>query len=319
MKNILVVRTDRIGETLLSTPVAAALKDEFPSGRVSMMVNPVARELIEGQPSIDKVVVYKPDAKRVKEIMALRKAFKGHDAVFVLNPRKEFHAAAFLAGIPIRVGYDRKWGALLTHRAEDRKHEAKKHEVEYNLDLLKQIGITPKRSTPFIAVNDRDEEEVGNMLRALDVSEKDLLVAMHPETSNYLKRWPREYFARLSQLLIESDIKVVMVSGSEESEFTQSTAFVLKNKPVDLSGKLKLKQLAALLKRCKVLVSSDSGPVHIASAVGTTVCALFGRQDKGSNPVRWGPYGEGHIIFQEDSLNRIYPDKVFEALKEKLL
>ena len=114
---------------------------------------------------------------------------------------------------------------------------------------------------------------------------------------------------------MENGYNTVIVSGVEESPAAKEVVSMMRKKPIDLAGELTLKALAALLKRCDFLVSCDSGPVHIAAAVGTPVVVLFGSKDPGSKPARWGPYGERHIIIQKDRLEDISPQEVFEAIR----
>jgi len=343
IKKILVIRTDRIGEVLLTTPVITALKEAHPDAKVSMMVKAEVRALVEDNPNISEIIEYQgqgkgrgdPDSKsgprqggvpvgvqvtklrssRLLWLQAFRFAnflkAKRFDAVIIVNPKKEFHLAAFLAGIPIRVGFDRKWGFLLTHRVKDLKFEAKKHEVEYNLDLVRALGIEPSDKRPVLLVREK-----GQFSPELDFLNKPTrpLVALHPCTSNPLKMWPKEHFARLGDLLFENGYNIAVVSGAEEMKSARETIGRMKHKPIDLAGKLPLKRFAQFLTGCRFLVSSDSGPVHIAAAVGTRVVALFGGQDPGSRPLRWAPYGEGHIVIARENIADITPEEVVRAI-----
>jgi len=297
VKNILVIRTDRIGEVLLTTPILTALKETQPEAKISMMVRPEVKGIVEDNPNLSEIIEY-----RVASAIKLAKTFrnKKFDLAIIVNPKKEFHLAAFLAGIPIRVGFNRKWGFLLTHRIKDLKFLSEKHEVESNLDLVRAIGIEPKDKKPVLVIRDA--------FPVLDIPEHP--VAIHPCTSNPKKQWPEKSFARLADLLAESGYNAVLVSGPDEVESAKRVMSMMKNKPVDLAGKLTLKQLAVLLKRCEFLVSCDSGPVHIAAAMGTSAVVLFGKADRGSRPKRWGPYGERHIVIQKDKIEDILPEEV---------
>jgi lipopolysaccharide heptosyltransferase II len=320
---ILVIRTDRIGEVLLSTPIATALKEKWPKAKISMMVRPEVRQLVEGNPYLDEVIEYGGEGSRVKgqglkEAVRLKKIFKEKrfDIAVIVNPKKEFHAAAFLARIPVRVGFDRKWGFLLTHKVKDLKYLAEKHEVEYNLDLVRALGIEPKDKRPVLAVSD----SAGCLQEAslLGATGKHI-IAIHPCTSNPLKQWPEESFARLGDLLVENGYNIVVVSGLSEVKIARDVINRMGHKPIDLTGKVSLKELAVLFKSCEFLVSNDSGPVHIAAAVGTRVIALFGQRDPGGKPTRWRPYGEGHIVIAKENIEDITPEEVAKVIKVKKL
>ena len=281
-----------------------------------MMVKPGVKELVEDNSNLKEVIEYKEDrgfrgALRLKNILKEKK----FDMAVMVNPKKELHLAAFLAGIPIRIGFDRKWGFLLTHKIKDVKYLAEKHEVEYNLDLVRALGIEPSNKKPVLAV----KELRGTVPYDWKESRRDVdspsLIAIHPYTSNSKKQWPKKYFIELTDLLNGAGYNVVIIGGPGEAGSCEGFASTIKNKSIDLTGKLTLKELAALLTKCKFLVSSDSGPVHIAAAAGTHVVAIFGTADPGSNPRRWGPYGEGHIVIQKDRLEDILPKEVFDKIK----
>lgn len=321
IKKILVIRTDRIGEVLLSTPILTALKEKWPEAEISVMVRPEVRGLLEGNPNVNEIIEWIPAfptfaGTEMTNLVRFLKANK-FDVVIIVNPKKEFHLAAFLARIPIRVGFDRKWGFLLTHKVKDMKSLAERHEVEYNLDLVRAIGIEPKDRRPVLIVTDTDKDKIRKYKDKegkIGENKGKGIIAIHPCTSNPKKQWPVEYFARLGDLLSQDGVKVALVSGQEGLATTRQVISKMKNKPLDLSGKLTLKELAAFFKKCDFVISGDSGPVHIAAAVGTPVVVLFGRQDPGSNPTRWGPCGEGHIVIQKDKLGDITPEEVIKVI-----
>lgn len=325
LKRILVIRSDRIGEVLLSTPVLSALKARYPQCHITMMANPISAGIIKGNPYLNQILKYSDELSGWKQIMSLKRLFRRYnfDAVFILNPKKEFHIASFLARIPIRVGYRRKLGFLLTHTIPDRKHLGLKHEVEYNLDLIRRIGIEPRDidKRPFVAIRREDRRAIKNILQNNDLSNTDIIVSLHPSTTNPLKKWPEDNFAKLGDMIIQKGSKVVLIGGNEKEylECSNTVSSKMKNKPINLTGKISLKQLGAFFKVCRLLISCDSGPVHIADAVGTTVCVLFGQSDPGSNPVRWGPYGNNHIILQKNRIETISPEEVFKKIEKFLI
>jgi lipopolysaccharide heptosyltransferase II len=337
IKKILVIRTDRIGEVLLSTPIPTALKEKWPSAAITMMIKPQLRELIEDNPYVSEIMEYEDNARKnkekegnirrdkdrrgvIRETFRLSKIFKERkfDIVVVVNPKKEFHLAVFLAGIPIRVGFNRKWGFFLTHRVRDSKSLAEKHEIEYNLDLVRALGIEPGDKRPVLVVKDAAAGIRKDKDREGIIREDKGIVAIHPCTSNPKKQWPPEYFARLGDLLIAAGYEVAVIGGAENIGIAKEVVSRMKNKPQDLAGETGLKDLARFLKECRFLVSGDSGPVHIASAVGTKVMALFGSADPGSRPARWRPYGEGHVIIQKEKLEDIKPEEIIERIKKEI-
>jgi ADP-heptose:LPS heptosyltransferase len=321
---ILFVRTDRLGETLLNLPAIAALNAAFPRSAITLLVHPELSELLKGLRGVEAVLEDVQDAGRPWWFRAIRLAgqlrARRFDIVVISNPRKELHLGALLAGIPTRVGYDRKWGWTLTHRLSDDRALGARHEVEYNLQLLTLLGIAvPSTPALRIAVRPEAQESVSRLLKRLSVQETERLVAVHPWTSNPRKQWPlersRELIHRLRQV---PGLIVAVIGGQDERRQVQQLLPAGTSEGlVNLVGQLSLSQLAALLQRVRVLATNDSGPMHLAAAVGTPVVALFGTQDAGSHPRRWGPWGSGHTVIHRP-LEEISVDEVVQAIHRYL-
>lgn len=319
IKRALFIRTDRFGEFILNLPAVKAVKQKFPSAHICMLVNPTVKEIVEGNPSVDEIIVYNPDKtrgllKNLKLTGGLKK--RKFDLAVILNPQKKFHIITFLAGIPVRLGYNRKFGFLLTHKIEDKKSLGQKHEIEYNLDLVRAIGIGTEDKSLFINIPEADVRFADSLLTEHGIQKLDLLVALHPWTSDPVKQWPLENFSQIGQkILRELQCRVVIIGGKLEAE--QSKKFCEGSKDfINLTGRMSLRQSGALLKRCNLLVSNDSGPVHLASAVGTPVIAIFRNDLPGKNSVRWGPRSSGSIVIEKSRLSDITVDEVLEKIKE---
>ncbi|MDD5045000.1 MAG: glycosyltransferase family 9 protein, partial [Candidatus Omnitrophica bacterium] len=152
-QRILIVRTDRIGDVLLSTPVIRAMRDAYPAAYIAMLVSPYAKETVEGNPYLDEVLVYDKDARH-KSWLASRNFAralkrKQFDLALILHPTNRMHLVTFFAGIPRRIGYDRKMSFLLTDKIKHTKHLGEKHEMEYALDMVRYLGIEPKEKNLY--------------------------------------------------------------------------------------------------------------------------------------------------------------------------
>ena len=317
IKNILCVRNDRLGEFLLNLPALRALKETFASAKITMVIDPNLRELAKSIPLIDEVIEWKglrhSFFEKLRMVSLLKK--RNIDIAIILNPSKEFNIITYLSGIPIRVGYARKWDFLLTHTIEDKKHLGKMHEIEYNLELVGLIGAKTENKTLSLNV---DSEMANNLLKAYNVEDNDLLLALHPWTSDPVKQWPQENFLELAKELIhELKIKVIIIGGKEELAKSERL-FKGEERLINSTGKTNLRELAALLKRCKLLISGDSGPVHLASTVGIPVLAIFRNDLPGKTAKRWGPWGEGHLVIEKPNLSEITVDEVMAKAKEIL-
>jgi len=330
---ILFLRTDRLGETLLTLPAVAALGAALPGASLTLLVHPQLQSLLAGVPGVTEVLTHDPRSHRVWWVRAWRLGrtlrSRRFDAAVVSNPMKELHLAVWLAGIPHRVGYGRKWGWCLSRRIPDRKALGERHEVEYNLDLVKALvggAIAPPSAPWQLAGFEREEGEVLRLLERQGIHGSDPLIAVHPWTSNPLKQWPITRYQELVRVLSQR-LPVALIGGPEERALAPHVLPADHPTPsgggstprvVDLVGRISLRQLAELLRRSRLLVSNDSGPVHLAAAVGTPTVALFGTPDAATGPRRWGPWGERHTVIWKESMEAITVDDVVAAVREVL-
>ncbi len=305
VKRVLIVRLDRIGDVLLSTPVIKAVREACPNGHIAVMVRRYAKEVMEGNPYLNEVIVYDKNGRErgllrnLNFIRSLRR--KKFDIALILHPTKRTHLLVSLAGIPETVGYNKKWGSLLTTRIPHTKHYGLKHEIDYTLDILRYTGLEPKDRTLYMPVNKRSDHKIEELFKERGISKKDICVAVNPGASCASKRWGPEKFAKAARGLIEKyGAKVVVVSSAQDKELGDKVSSLLGKECVNLSGKTNVADVASVLRRAKLFISNDSGPVHIACAVGTPVVAIFGRSDRGLGPARWGPTGERDIVLHKD-------------------
>jgi lipopolysaccharide heptosyltransferase II len=303
-KRILIVRLDRIGDVLISTPVIKNLRDAYPDSYIAFMVAPYAREIVEGNPYLNDVVIYDKKGNEkdlpgnLKFIWYLRR--KKFDIAVILHPTERAHIVTFLAGIPERVGYNKKLGFLLTKKIPHVKQYGLKHEAEYSQDVLRYIGVEPKDRTLYIPLDRTSERKIDSMFSEAGIGPKDLCIAINPGASCASKRWPAARFAKVADGLIKKyGAKIVIIAGVEDKIFAEETAGLMSSACLNLAGRTGIGDLASVLKRVKLFISNDSGPVHIACAVGTPVVSIFGRSDRGLSPERWGPSGTCDITLHK--------------------
>jgi ADP-heptose:LPS heptosyltransferase len=308
VNKILAVRTDRFGEFLLNIPALRALKETFAGSQLTLVANPKVLELAEALEGVDEVISWEDRKHKFSELSAFASELKRRkfDLCVIFNPSREFNIISFLAGIPNRLGYNRKWGFLLTHKLEDKKHLGQKHEIDYNLDLVSVIGAGTLDKKLYLKV---EELNAG----ALGLVNFDNLAVLHPWTSDPVKQWPVGNFRKLAQKLDkELNIRVVVVGAKEEQDKSIQYFDNLSSNVINLTGKTTLMQLALLLKKSQLLISGDSGPVHLASCVGTPVVAIFRNDIQGKNPERWGPVSPGSTVVENKSLSEISVEEVFK-------
>ena len=315
IKRILVVRNDRFGEFLLNIPALRALKETFPGAKITAVVDPYVAELAGHIPFIDDIIAWGRGRHslwaKLRLAGLLRKNKYG--IAVMLNPSKEFNIITALAGIPVRAGYDRKCGFLLTHKLADAKHLGLKHEVEYNLELVGLLGAATGNLGLLLSI---EGGIINNFLAEFKVRDEDKLIAMHPWTSDPVKDWP--HFRQLAErLALQPGIRLVIVGAS--SAGTDAGGFAgLGERVINLAGRTSLVQLAAFLAKCRLLITCDSGPMHLSCCVSTPVVALFSSSLPGKSARRWGPWGQNNTVIAKPRLSDISVEEVLTKVREKL-
>jgi ADP-heptose:LPS heptosyltransferase len=167
---------------------------------------------------------------------------------------------------------------------------------------VRYLGIRPKDKKLFMGLSPETKAWVKELFIREGVKESDRLLAIHPGASCPSKVWPNERFAQVADRLIERlGFKVIIVAGPKDTILAQSVAGNMRYPAVDLAGKTSVAQLAGVLKHCRLFISNDSGPVHVACAVGIPVISIFGRSQAGLSPKRWGPSGARDKVLHKDA------------------
>lgn len=306
LKRILVTRADRLGDLVLSTPVFEALRRQFPDAHIACLTFLENRPVVEGNPYLDELILYDKLGSEKgwwgNFLFSRKLAKKRFDAVIHLHPTNRMHLVSWLARIPQRIGYRKKNGWALTRAIEDRKAEGTKHESEYNFDLLKFLGVPPPgKMTPSFPLKEKEKISLEFLLKNLGFQCEKPYVVLNPSASCPSKIWPADRFARLAdQLQTQRRFQIALIGSISDRRFAVKVKKYATHPVTDLSGKLSLGMLGWLLKEAKLLISNDSGPVHVARAVGTPAISIFGRNLSGLSPRRWGPLGkEGKVIRRE--------------------
>ncbi len=296
MRNIVVISVNWIGDVVFSTPVYRALKTAYPGVRLTALAVPRVKEVLELCPDVDEVVVYN-EARQGGGLVPMLSAAgalrrRHFDAAFILRRSLSRSWITRLAGIPVRVGFGaRGWGGLLTHTADDTGLDVI-HRSDAYLRVVEAFGIKVAERSSRLAVGRDTCERVAALLRGHGLKGDERIVVMHTGGNWGLKQWPASRFAALTaRLTQELGLKVVLSGAWSDVERVRAIALESGVAPLVLAGETGLKELAALFKRAYMVVSADSGPLHVASAVGANVVGLFGP----TTPEITGPRGQGRI------------------------
>ncbi|MDD5634917.1 MAG: glycosyltransferase family 9 protein, partial [Candidatus Omnitrophica bacterium] len=201
IKNIIIFRTDRLGEVLLSTVCVDVLKKNFLDASISFVTSEYSRPLLEDRKDLKEIFIFDTIDKRPGIVDAFRLARQlrrgKYDLAVVLNPHKMLHLACFLAGIPLRLGYNRKWAFFLNRKIADNRNEGEKHEIEYTMDLLRVLDIDQTPEELSLPVGKDAESRLVEILKNEKLNFDRPLVVIHPGSSNPAKVWPKENYAEL--------------------------------------------------------------------------------------------------------------------------
>lgn len=304
---ILLIRPDHLGDVLLTTPAIRALREARPQLEIHMLVGPWAASVMGSYPDVDYVltVPFPGFSRQPKEGLSspYQVAFNtsrhlrriGYDSAVIFRPDHWWGAmVAYLAGIPERIGYDMPdTTPFLTNALETRRD----HAVIKNMRLVERWTgpTTPQQAILDFPVEDTHHREAYRILRDHGIHAEDKLICIHPGSGTWVKQWTPEKWAEVADILTEQlDAKIILTGTQAEMPLTQAVESHMQTPAVDLSGKTSIPQLAAIYTRSRVALGPDSGPLHLAAAVGTPTVTLFGPAD----PIEFSPWGphQKHIV-----------------------
>ena len=284
-KRILVIQTAFLGDVVLVTPLLQALRDRFPKAYLAVLVIPGTREILTGHPGLDDVLVYDKKGRdhSLHGIRSIVRVLAEKRFDCCLLPHRSFRSAllAFVAGIPMRIGFFQSLGCWLYSRRVWR--DSSLHEVRRNLQLLGPLTSEHSldRYAPagklWVSWDTEDSEWANRCLAEHGIRPNDRVIAIAPGSVWATKRWlPDGFAAVIDGLIARNKRKVVLLGSRDDQPDVDEVLRRCREKPVDLSGKTTLRQLAAVMKRCELLITNDNGAMHVGVAQGIPVVAIFG-------------------------------------------
>src|SRR5581483_7976819 len=301
-ENILVAQTSFVGDVVLTTPLLAALRRRFPGARLAVLCTPRAKDLLVNDPAIDEMIVMekKRDGGRRSGIFEMARTLRARHFTMAVSPHKSLRTALTLAlaGIPLRIGFRQSAGWFLYHRRVDR--DAHAHDVERNLSLLRGLGIEPEAcdATPRIEAAAVARESVGRIFDELGIGRDATVIGVNPGSVWPTKRWIAEGFAAVSAAVAKKHgARIVVFGGPDDREVAEQVVHLAACGAVSVAGRLGLSELAAAVDRCKVFITNDSGPMHIAVARGVPVVAIFCAT---TPTLGFYPYSSRAVIVEKD-------------------
>jgi len=341
--NILIVKLSAIGDVIHTLPSLAALRRCYPQAHISWVVEEAASDLLADQPMLDRVLVSRRkrwvrDLKEgrnraavLREAADFLKALRDRPYDLVIDFHGLFKSAVLvlLSRGRRRLGYDSLQegsGLVLNEKIPE---DMAKHAVERYLDFARHLGCETSKPEFPLALQEAHFRRVSELLAEETVDAARGFVAVSPVAYWETKLWDEAKFAAVCDRIVrEIGLPVVFTGESPEGPIARIRS-LMEAPSASAAGETSLRELAALYREAAVLLTTDSGPMHLAAAVGTPVVALFGP----TSPERTGPYGEGHVVVRRDMecspcfrkscetlecMKTIRVDEVFEAVKERI-
>lgn len=338
IRRLLVRSTNWIGDAVMTTPAVSAIRANFPSARISMLVKPWVAPIFAHSPHVDQILMYDDRGRHAGtwgKVRLARELRRGHfDAAILLQNAVEAAIIAFMAGVGVRIGFDTDGRRLLlTHPVHRRADVLKIHQTGYYLEMLRGAGLTIGTHDLELKVGENARRQACKRLEALGLRDGRAVVGINPSaTFGPTKQWFPERFAQLADRVRAAfDAHVVLFGGPGDRGLGQRIASGMKRPPVDLCGRTTLGEAMALIQACDLFVTNDSGLMHVAAALDVPLVAIFGS----TNPVATGPSSRRSRVVQSpvdcapclkphcplghmDCMRNITVGDVFGAVREML-
>ena len=339
--NILIVKLSAIGDVIHTLPSLTALRRLYPDAHITWVVEEAAADLVKNHPYLDAVLISrrKSWSKDIQKGKILKPLFNMRSLINELRRRRydlviDFHGLfkssiiVFFSRGKRKLGYDSLQELSGLFLNEKIPEDMNKHAVDRYLDFPRYLGVKID-NVEFILPQNNDAEVKVQLLMSKYKLDGKKFIAINPVAYWKTKLWDNEKFAHLADL-INNKLQMKVVFTGSEKEAIEGITSRMTTEGINLGGQTSLLDLAYLYNKAQMVITTDSGPMHLASAVGTPVIALFGPTD----PVRTGPYGKEHIIITaglpcspcflkkcstRKCMKDISPEQVFAAIEEKLM
>ncbi len=278
IRRLLVIKLRGIGDVLLSTIVLKNLRSALPNAQIDFLVEKQSREVLQGNPAIDDLIIF--DKAEISSIGLVRRIRNNrYDLIFDLfsNPRSAF--ITFCSGARLRVGYPFR-GRSYAYNVRVPSRGGEVHNTQFNLDALEAIGIPIVSRSLMFPLGEEEKKYAGVFFDTQDLSDG-FVAGLSIGSGWYTKQWGLDRFAELGNILIEKyHAKILVLWGPGEGKEIDMFQHAMKNRCI-VPPVTSLKQLGALIRRCSMVISNDSGPMHISAALRVPTLGIYGTDSSG--------------------------------------
>jgi len=291
-----------IGDSVLALPAVQSISKNFPEADIWIAAKHWVKDLFQSHEFIKGIIPLPAasDFKSMRKSAKIIKAFHFDTGILLAN---SFGSALllYLAKIPHRWGYSRDGrGFLLTRKVSLKRIKNSPHQADYYMALISGLGLKNHPPKLFLPLTREEKEVARKLLFSQGIELKRPLIIFNPGASyGSAKRWPAKNYAELGRLLQERNKAIILITGSaDEDELAHSIASLMTAKPFVLTGQTDLRRLAGLISQSTLFVTNDSGPMHMANALGVPVIAIFGPTD----PSATGPFQDPAVVIKKDTV-----------------
>ncbi len=301
---ILIFQTAFLGDVILTLPLAQVLHRHLPDARIDFLTTPNAAAILRNHPAIHSIIVYdKRNSQRgIGGMFSVSRIIKENQYDAALVPHRSFRSAVVVAlsGIPIRAGFDTSAGRFLFTNIV--RYEKNNHEIERNLALAAVMNVAHAgKELPSLYPSQEDVSAVDRFFSENSIDSKKSIIAVAPGSVWNTKRWLSERFSDLVKMIVSAGMQVILIGGKEDEKLCgEIAAGAAKKEIFNSAGALTILQSAELIRRCAVLVTNDSAPMHLAVAMRTAVVGIFGATVPAFG---FAPYGERDVVVQTEGLS----------------
>ncbi|MBK7230133.1 MAG: glycosyltransferase family 9 protein [Ignavibacteriales bacterium] len=303
-KNILIVRTDRIGDLVLTLPLAGLIKKQYPNCKVTFLVREYTKNIVSNHPFIDDVIVLKESDGGVSlfDNLNIIKS-KKFDTCIMVYPTFVLSLIMFLSGIKNRIGTGYRWYSFLfNHKVYEHRKNAERHELEFNVNLLEKLNIKNNVDESNVSydlkVNQSSLSNVDKILADEKMDSSKQIIIVHPGSGGSSVDLPVNKFAELVKKLDEDNYQIILTGNKNEAELCEKIKSSSKAK--NFAGKFNLDELTALISKSVMFISNSTGPIHIAAALEKFTVGFYPKIVSCSKE-RWAPYTNKKLVYEPNT------------------
>jgi heptosyltransferase-2 len=298
IERIIVRSPNWVGDAVLSTPAVRAIRENFPAAQITLVAKPWVAPVFLHNPCVDNIYRYESEGRhggwlgKVRLVKKLRR--EKFDLAILFQNAFEAALLVFLAGVRVRLGYATDCRRVfLTHAIDVDQHDRDGHQIGYYLGILEGASLESKGEQLTIVVSDRERVRAEETLRSCKVRPESPLVGINPGAAyGSSKRWPLARYAALCEKIRRlRGAEIIIFGGSEEQAVGQKISSLMKGRCTDLCGRTNLREAIALIEKCRLFITNDSGLMHVAAALDIPLVAIFGSTDPKAtgprNPRSW--------------------------------